>query len=113
MTPGDIVLIRFPQSDLREGKLRPALVIAVVPDRHSDILLAAISSRLYQAVDGFDETISPSDDDFPRSGLKVSSAIRLTRLAGVETSTINARLGQISAERLDRVKGALASWLLT
>ena len=29
MKPGDIVLIRFPRADLKAGKLRPALVLAI------------------------------------------------------------------------------------
>ena len=33
MKPGDIVLIRFTQADLKQGKLRPALVIAISPER--------------------------------------------------------------------------------
>jgi mRNA interferase MazF len=33
MKPGDIVLIRFPQADLKSGKLRPALIIAISPSR--------------------------------------------------------------------------------
>ena len=50
MKPGDVVLIRFPQADLETGKLRPALVIAIAPGRHKDLLLALITSRIYQAV---------------------------------------------------------------
>ena len=49
MKPGDIVLIRFPQVNLKSGKLRPALIIAISPNRHRDLLLALISSRLHQA----------------------------------------------------------------
>lgn len=44
MKPGDIVLIRFPQADLTAGKLRPALIVAIAPDRHADLLLALITS---------------------------------------------------------------------
>jgi mRNA interferase MazF len=44
MKPGDIVLIRFPQADLLEGKLRPALTLAVAPGSHPDLLLALITS---------------------------------------------------------------------
>jgi mRNA interferase MazF len=99
MKPGDIVLIRFPQADLKQGKLRPALVIAISPSRHSDLLLALISSRLYQATPEFDEIISLADQDYTTTGLKVASVIRLGRLTSVELSVINARLGSISLER--------------
>ena len=63
MKPGDIVLIRFPQADLQTGKFRPALVVAAAPGRHSDLLLALISSHTQQAVPKFDEIISPTDSD--------------------------------------------------
>ncbi len=58
--PGDIVLIRFPQADMKQGKLRPALVVAISPSRHPNLLLALISSRLHQATPEFDEIINPS-----------------------------------------------------
>ena len=54
MNVGDIVLIRFPQADLKQGKLRPALVVAISPSRHPDLLLALISSQLHQATPNFD-----------------------------------------------------------
>ncbi len=111
MKPGDIVLIRFPQADLKQGKLRPALVIAISPSRHPDLLLALISSRLYQATPGFDEIIDPSDSDYPQTGLKVASVVRLGRLTSVESSVINARLGNISPQRLKHIKSILISWL--
>lgn len=113
MKPGDIVLIRFPQVDLKQGKLRPALVIAISPSRHPDLLLALISSRLHQAIPQFDEIINFSDSDYINTGLKVASVIRLGRLTSVESSVINARLGSISPERLIRIKKSLIDWLQT
>lgn len=111
MKPGDIVLIRFPQTDLQAGKLRPALIVATAPGRHPDLLLALISSRTYQAIPDFDELIDVYDQDYTGSGLKVRSVVRLTRLATVETSVINARLGRISSERLDKIRHRLVDWL--
>ena len=111
MKLGDIVLIRFPQTDLKTGKLRPALVIAVAPGRHPDLLLALITSRTYQATPKFDEIIDPSDSDYLATGLKVRSVVRLTRLASVEASVINARLGNISSKRLWQIRKRLADWL--
>lgn len=111
MKPGDIVLIRFPQTDLRTGKLRPALVVAVAPGRGADLLLALVSSRTYQAVPQFDEIIDPSDSDYAATSLKVRSVIRLARLASVEASVINARLGNISSKRLQQIIKRLTDWL--
>jgi mRNA interferase MazF len=102
MKPGDIVLIRFPQTDLAVGKLRPALVIAISPGHHTDLLLALITSRTSQPVPQFDEIIDPSDADYATTGLKVRSAVRLARLATVETSAINARLGHVSPNDYSR-----------
>ncbi len=111
MKSGDIVLIRFPQTDLQAGKLRPALVVASAPGRYADVLLALVSSRIYQIIPDFDEIINPSDSDYEDSGLKVRSVIRLARLATVESSVINARLGNISPERLRQLKERLVDWL--
>ena len=111
MKAGDIVLVRFPQADLQAGKLRPALVIASTPSRHSDLLLALVSSRIYQTIPEFDEIVAVSDDDYAQTGLKVTSVIRLSRLATVESSVISACLGNISPERLNRIKNRLTDWL--
>ncbi|MCJ7626371.1 MAG: type II toxin-antitoxin system PemK/MazF family toxin [Anaerolineaceae bacterium] len=111
MKSGDIVLIRFPHTDLSNGKLRPALVIAVAPGHHADLLLALITSRVYQAVPEFDEIIKHTEDDFSETGLKSRSVVRLGRLATVDSAIINARLGRVSAARLNGIKARLAAWL--
>lgn len=105
MKPGEVVLVRFPQADLEAGKLRPALVVATTPGRYADVLLAMISSRTYQVVPDFDDMIEASAPDYALTGLKVPSVIRLARLATVDPAVINARLGRISPERLQQVRG--------
>ncbi len=111
MNSGDIVLIRFPQADLQMGKLRPALVVAVAPGHHDDLLLALITSQTQQAIANFDEFIDPSDADYAATGLKARSVVRLARLATVESSVVNARLGSISPKRLQQIKSRLVDWL--
>jgi len=113
MNVGDIVLIRFPQADLKHGKLRPALVVAISPSRHPDLSLALISSQLHQATPNFDEIINLSDPDYITTGLKTASVIRLGRLTSVETSVISARLGRISSDRLRQIRKSLIDWLRT
>jgi mRNA interferase MazF len=36
---GQIVLFRFPQTNLEEGKLRPALLLAKLPGEYDDWLI--------------------------------------------------------------------------
>jgi len=96
---------------LKQGKLRPALVVAIAPGRHSDLLLALVSSRIDQSTAGFDEIINVADSDYIATGLKVASIVRLGRLASVESSVVNGRLGSISNERLIRIKNRLSEWL--
>ena len=111
MRTGDVVLVRFPQADLQAGKLRPALVLAVSPGRHTDVLLAMITSRPYQIIPDFDEVIESTDTDYPHTGLKARSIVRLSRPASVETSVINAKLGEISTGRLGEIKKRVIDWL--
>jgi len=109
--PGDIVLIRFPQADLTAGKLRPALIVAIAPGRHADLLLALITSSSHQIVPNFDEIIEPFAADYAQTGLKTRSVVRLARLTSVESSVINARLGAISKQRLTTVRKKLVDWI--
>jgi mRNA interferase MazF len=111
MKPGDVVLVRFPQTDMQAGKLRPALVLAIAPGRHADVLLAMITSRLYQAASRLDEVLETTDEDFATTGLKTHSVIRLSRLSTVEMSIINALLGEISPKRLHDVRKRVIGWL--
>ena len=108
---GQIVLFRFPQVDLEEGKVRPALLPGRLPGKYDDWLICMISSQLRHFVAGFDEVIRESDPDFTESGLKASSVIRVGRLAGVEGEIIFGAIGQVSPERLQNIKSRLAEWL--
>jgi len=108
---GQIVLFRFPKTDMAEGKLRPALVIRKLPGPHDDWLVCMISSQVDRAIDEFDEVISTNDSDFANSGLKTESVIRLSRLAAVERKVLVGALGRIGSERLNRIRESLSAWL--
>lgn len=49
------------------------------------------------------------DEDFALSGLKLASVIRVGRLAVVSGTILLGAIGEISPERLHRVKQTLAS----
>jgi mRNA interferase MazF len=108
---GQVVIFRFPQTDLEEGNLRPALLLGKLPGNYDDWLICMISSQTHQYVEGFDEIVQEGDKDFGESGLKVTSVIRIGRLAVVSGEILLGAIGQVSKERLDRVKKHLSDWL--
>ena len=89
---GQVVAFRFPQTDLEEGKLRPALLLGKLPGNYDDWLICMISSQTHQYIAGFDEIVQESDVDFGESGLKVASVIRVGRLAVVSGKFLLAQL---------------------
>lgn len=108
---GQVVVFRFPQTDLEEGKLRPALLLGKLPGEYDDWLICMMSSQTRQYIAGFDEIVQESDSDFGESGLKVASLIRVGRLAVVSGQILIGAIGQVSSERLSRVKKHLSAWL--
>ena len=108
---GQLALLRFPNTDLRLGKPRPVLLVTRTPSPYNDWLLAMISTQLDQALQDFDEVILEEVDDFERSGLKLPSVIRLSRLAVVNESVLLGKLGTIAPERLHRVRKRLTEWI--
>lgn len=109
---GQIVAFRFPQTDLERGKLRPALLLAKLPYEYDDWLTCMISSQTRHYVAGFDEIVEEEDDDFDQSGLKVTSVIRVGRLAVISGDSLLGAMGKISNARLVRIKSHLADWFL-
>ena len=111
MRPGEIVLLRLSQANLLSGKLRPVLVLSDLPGPFGDYLVCGISSQLHQEMPDWDERLTTADDDFPASGLKVPSVIRLNWLAAVNPSASVGTLGSIASERLARLRQRLAAHL--
>jgi mRNA interferase MazF len=108
---GQIILFRFPQTDLEEGKLRPALLLGKLPGEYDDWLICMISSRTRNYIPEFDELMREDDPDFADSGLKVVSVIRIGRLAVVDGDILLGAIGKISPDRIKGIKNRLADWL--
>jgi mRNA interferase MazF len=105
--------LRFPQTDLEEGKLRPVLVLGKLPGEYGDWLACMVTSQLRHLVAGFDEIVQETGDDFEDSGLKTASVIRVGRVAIVEGGILVGAIGQISSARLQRTREHLAAWLVS
>lgn len=109
MTEGDVALRPLPQADGRT-KPRPVILLRQMPP-FGDWLVCGLSTQVHQEVVGFDETIELSDADFPRSGLKAPSPIRLGFLVVLPADRILGIIGSISPERHRRLLHRLAAFL--
>ncbi len=96
MTKGKIVLIPFPFDDLSASKVRPAVCLTNPIGPHQHIVLAFITSRIPEDLLDTDILLNSSSADFPLTGLRVASTLRLHRLMTVTTSLILRELGELS-----------------
>jgi mRNA interferase MazF len=113
LQPGHIVVFPFPQTNLTQGKLRPALLIAQLPGHHHDWLTCMISSQVKHFIPQLDELITSQDADFNLSGLSTTSVIRVSRLAVSSEAIFVGKLGEISQARIQRIRQNLSNWILT
>jgi mRNA interferase MazF len=111
MSPGDVVLIRLPQAAGGPPKLRPALVLALLPGPFQNVLICGISTQLEELEPEWDEFMSLQEADFGDSGLRRPSAIRLSYLYAADSREISGRIGHVSPRRLQRLRARLAGLL--
>jgi len=84
---GDIVLLKFPFTDGKNYKRRPALIINDFND--GDIIVCRITSQIYE---------SPFDvylNNWEKIGLKLPSVISVHKLATLQNDLVEATLGKI------------------
>jgi mRNA interferase MazF len=110
VNPGDVVLVSLHQA-VGPAKLRPALVLSILPGPYGDLLVCGISTQLRQQVKKWDELIQKGDADFSQSGLRQSSLIRLSFLRTVAPGAVGGVIGSIEAARLERLQSRLADHL--
>ena len=109
--PGDLVVFRFPQTDLEQGKLRPALLLRQIPNDYGDWLVCMVSSQLHHQIKDLELIISRADLGFERTGLKGDSLIRSSRLAVVGEDIFEGKLGLLQPEMLQVVRERLSTWI--
>ena len=107
ISEGDILLFRFPYSDLSKGKLRPALVIKKIKGDFDDWLVCMISTQTRHKIDGLELALPPSN----KTGLKKESLVRTSRLAVVESGIFEGKLGSLDNETFLNIRKLLADWI--
>lgn len=110
-TPKVRDVILYPVSSSQgETKLRPALCLRKLPGNYNEILVCGLSHQTQLCIEGFDEIVTPDDDDL--RNLQGPSVIRLGFLDRIQTPVPgNGRLGSISEERHRGLLNKLAKYL--
>jgi|SRR5690606_18378796 len=99
MKKGDIVLIKFPFTDLSGSKNRPALVLI---SRESDVVVAFVTSNILYG-EHWDIVLEPT----LQNGLKQISTIKISKIATLEKTLVLGKIGQISSSDILKVNESL------
>ncbi len=91
---GEVVLVRFPFSDLSDAKLRPAVVLADVG--RGDWVLCQITSNPY----GDSHAVTLTDSSFTAGSLHVDSYARPGKLFTASCHILERQVGTLYPEKL-------------
>jgi len=100
MKTGDIVIVRFPYSNLVEDKARPAVVVTETDDYHRDVLLCMISSVVPKNITPQQMLISPTI----KNNLRALSIIKISRIVTVESEKVLTQIGKLDDHDLNNFK---------
>ena len=107
MKRGDIVLLPFPWTDLKNYTLRPALVISDDSyNKHSnDAIFLFVTTREYK--DLYDLRLKKTDSSYKQTGLQAASTFRMGKLATLEQKLALRRLGYADEKLLRKIESGL------
>ena|ERR1700722_20357519 len=101
--PGDILLLQFPQTSGAQGVLRPGLVLLDIGDL--DVIVARVTRQMHG---------TPLDavlNDWKGAGLLAPSVVRLHKIATLEKSLVQRKLGSLQGQDRIAVAGILVQIL--
>lgn len=101
---GEIVLVRYPFSDLSGSKVRPAIVVST-PHASQDLFVISMTSKTARLLTG--EFVL---GEWKNSGLNVASAVK-RGLFTIHERLIVKSIGTLSTPDSERVDDALRAWL--
>lgn len=99
----DVVLVRYPFSDLTAGKVRPAVVVNA-PDTSDDHFLVPLTSRIRHLREG-EQVLT----DWQAAGLNMTSAVK-RGVYTVHGSLIVKVVGRLSVRDAQQVEQSLRMW---
>ena len=100
-------LVPFPFDDLSGSKVRPAVCLTRAVGGHRHVVLAFITSVLPPRLEPTDVLLDPGSADFPSTGLRVRSALRLHRMVTVSATIIRRQLGILTPNLQSQIQQRL------
>ncbi|HEX8491823.1 MAG TPA: type II toxin-antitoxin system PemK/MazF family toxin [Pyrinomonadaceae bacterium] len=100
----EVVLVRYPFSDLSGSKIRPAVIVSA-PHISQDLFIVPLTSRLTSLLAG-EFVLS----EWKQAGLNVETAVK-RGLYTIQQNLIVKRIGSLDDVDSKRLAGSLRSWL--
>jgi mRNA interferase MazF len=100
---GDVVLVLYPNSDLRRAKMRPALIVQAddLQTGLSQVIVAMITSRLFRADHPSRIVVRTSTPVGQHSGLLSDSVVMTDNLATVADVALDRVIGTLPMADVD------------
>ena len=102
---GDVLVIEFPYSNLKQVKRRPVLVLKV-PEGEDIIVVQITGSSYKNSVE-----IPLKNKEFEKGSLKKESYIRIDKIASIEKSLIKYRAGSLKQEKFNAILEKIISFI--
>jgi mRNA interferase MazF len=101
---GDVVLVLFPNSNLRTAKTRPALVVQAdhLQTGLPQVIVAMISSQMVRAGHPSRVTVLLSTPEGQQSGLLTDSVVMTDNIATVIEAAISRVVGSLPMAEIDK-----------
>lgn len=100
---GHVILVLFPNSNLRTAKVRPALIVQSdnLATGLSQLIVAMLTSRMFRANHPCRVTIELASQEGQASGLLTDSVVMTDNLATIAESEINRVIGVLPMDTID------------
>ncbi len=102
---GDVIIIEFPYSNLRDVKRRPVQILKV--PKGEDVIVAQITGESYEN----SVEIPLKKEDFKQGSLKRESYIRIDKIASIEKYLIKYKAGSLKQEKFNEIIDKICSFL--
>lgn len=101
LSAGQVVLIKFPFSDLTSQKVRPCLIIGLA--EFADVIVCQITSKPYSSK----IAVSLNATDFKKGEIAIDSFIRPDKIATLDKNLIVKILGTLKTKKCQQIEKEL------